>query len=356
MPHSTAADANYQVPLIRPPALASGDIVAVVSPSAGKLGQYVERADRGLRNLERLGLRTVVMPHARKTGRWVSAPIEERVADLHEAFADPRIRGIVSAIGGRGSAQLLPYLDYDLIAANPKIFCGYSDSTALHTAIRRRTGLVTFYGPSVLMEFAEFPDILPETARGFVDAVTRPAPLGLISPFDTIIFESSDWDTAIGRRRAPCPSPRVLRAGSGSGPLAGGCLPVLCELLGTPWAPDLHGAVVLLDTPQKPYDAGQAMTHLGQLANAGLLDSAAAIVIGWPWSADLDDDLAELVGTLVSGDFPILFGMPFGHTSPMVTMPLGVRASLDGARFWVEDPAVAGAEVPDLATSYPRPT
>jgi muramoyltetrapeptide carboxypeptidase len=288
------------------------------------------------------------MPHASRTGRWTSAPTADRLDDLHTAFADPEVRGIISAIGGRGAAELLPGLDLELVAANPKVFCGYSDSTVLHAAFNERANLVTFYGPSLLMELAEFPEPLAETAAGFTAAVTGSRPLGMIQPFNTIVLEGSDWDLPLGRRREPCPEPRTLRTGFGSGRLAGGCLPALCELLGTPWQPNFTDRIVLLETPQAPYSPSNAHSDLAHLVNAGLFDRAAGLVVGWPWSRDQVADLAELVARYVPGTFPVLFGLPFGHTSPMHTLPLGVEAQIEDQGLTVMGAAVRSGPPPLL--------
>lgn len=326
---------------VLPPRLRQGSTVAVVSPSSGQLGRYPDRAERAVANLARRGLRTVVMGNARATGDLVSASVEARVADLHQAFADPQVDAVLAAIGGRGAAQLLGSLDYALIRANPKVFCGYSDVTALHTAIRQETGLVTFYGPSLLMELGEYPDVLPETLRTFLDVVTDPGPVGQVEPFDTVVHGTSDWDMPTVRRREGAPPPRTLRPGLASGHLAGGCLPVLCELLGTPWQPRFDDAIVLLETPQAPYGVGQAMSNIVQLANAGLFEQAAGVVVGRPWSADDDDALADVLDAYLPGTFPVLAGMPFGHTSPVHTLPLGVEATLAEGRLTVTAGAVA---------------
>ena len=115
---------------VRPAALRPGATLAVLSPASTPKPELVER---GMRRLEELGYRTVLSPHALNSGPlYYAGTLEQRLADLHAAFADPAIDGIVCARGGWGSAELLPYLDAELIRANPKAFIGYSDHTSLH--------------------------------------------------------------------------------------------------------------------------------------------------------------------------------------------------------------------------------
>jgi muramoyltetrapeptide carboxypeptidase len=316
-------------------------MLAIVSPSSDLAGRYPRRLAQGRRALEDLGFRTAVMPHALETGRWQSAPRQARIDDLHTAFANEDVCGVFCAIGGRGAAALLGGLDYDLIAAHPKVFCGYSDATALHAAIGLRAGLVTFYGPSVLMELGDIPGPFPETANGLLYATRGTCPIGQVPAFADIVVEGADWDSPRERRRQPAPPPELLREGTGSGPLSGGCLPVITGLLGTPWEVVTSGRILLLETPQPPYTMRHALADLWHLSNAGRLDDLAGLVVGWPFALDQIDDLraALLEAIPPAARYPILLGRPFGHTSPITTLPLGVPATLDGAVFSVDETA-----------------
>lgn len=317
-------------PQVIPRRLEPGATIAIVSPSAGSAALYESRFQRGLTQLELLGFNPVPMQNSMKAGRWASGTVRERVADLHEAFGNPRFDAVLCSIGGRGAAHLLGSLDFDLIAGNPKIFCGYSDATALHHAIGARTGLVTFYGPSVLAEFGEYPHPFPETIDSFLRVTAASKPLGCIPRFSRIVVEPSDWSKPAGRAQDAVPQPVVIRSGTGSGPLVGGCLPVLCELQGTPWAKPLNGGILLLETPQHPYSMQHCLANLWHLRNAGQLEEIQGLAVGWPFALDQLDDLVECIATVTAGyDFPVLVGFPFGHTSPMVTLPLGLSSTLD---------------------------
>jgi muramoyltetrapeptide carboxypeptidase len=127
--------------------LRPGDEARVVSPAISLGFIPEEQRTMAEQRFQGLGLHCSYSRNAEVRDRFDSSPVEARVSDLHEAFADPVVKGIFTTLGGYNSNQLLGYLDYDLIRANPKIFCGFSDITALATAIHSRTGLVTYTGP-----------------------------------------------------------------------------------------------------------------------------------------------------------------------------------------------------------------
>ncbi|OIQ74802.1 putative murein peptide carboxypeptidase [mine drainage metagenome] len=329
--------------MVLPPTLLSGDLVAIVSPSSGLAGRHLARLSAGRRALERMGFRTKLMPHTAASSTH-AATIRDRVTDLEQAFADDEVSGVLCAIGGRGASQLLNELDYDLIRSHPKVFCGYSDATALHAAIGRETGLVTFYGPSVLMEFGDHPRPFAETESGFLRSVASGQPVGEVPALPDIVVEGTDWDNPHERRREPAPKSRLIRDGRGRGPMVGGCLPVLTSLMGTPWQVETDHRLLILDTPQLPYSISVALENLWQLRNAGALQHLSGLVVAWPFALDQLDDLeAALLNAVPKDtDYPVLLGRPFGHTSPFMTLPLGVDAILDGTYFSVEQPATKG--------------
>jgi muramoyltetrapeptide carboxypeptidase len=150
--------------------------------------------------------------------RWVSGTIDKRVADLHAAFADPEVKGIITTIGGSHSSSLLPFIDFDLIAANPKVFCGYSDITVLHHVIHTRTGLVSYYGPAVMPEFGEWPGPDDYTMGHFRRAALETESIGPITTPPYSVHEHWDWAQQPRARRRDAPEPPVsLRSGAARG-------------------------------------------------------------------------------------------------------------------------------------------
>jgi muramoyltetrapeptide carboxypeptidase len=276
----------------------------VVSPaSAAK----VELVEAGVRELEALGYRCKVFPSALARGPlYYAGSVGQRVADLHAAFADDAIDGIICTRGGWGSAELLPRLDAELICNHKKAFIGYSDHTSLHIWLQQVTGMVTFYGPMVAADFSH--------ADGRETASWRHALEG-----------ASHWSLGVEQGL------RVLRAGTAEGTFTGGCLSIFAEALGTPYAPVLKDAILFLeDIGTKPYQWDRMLLHLKY---AGVLGEARGIVFGdmRACCGPEEDALLEAAILHALRDFagPIAIGLRSGHVERgNVTMPLGVRARL----------------------------
>jgi len=332
--------------LRRPAALRAGDTVAIVSPSAGAAADFPERLQRAMTVLERrLGLHAVVMPNASRRRGWVSGSIEERVDDLHAAFSDPAIKGIVCSIGGYHSAQMLGSLDMELIAGNPKVFCGYSDITCLHHALHGGAGFVTFYGPAMLPDFGEWPEPDDFLLTQFRRAVMETEPLGELPTPATFMDEYLDWtlDRTRPRVRRRAQPLLALRPGVAEGPLLAGCLPVGNLLLGTRWAPAYEGTVLVLETPPDygPADADRDLWHL---RNAGALASVAGLVVGRPKGLDgraTHELHAVALSATEAYGYPVVANLDAGHTEPMLTLPIGARARIDGDTVAILEAGVA---------------
>lgn len=309
--------------------------VAVVSPSFGALGAWPHRFERGKAYLESLGLRVLVMPNAARNEGWTSAPPKARADDLHAAFEDDEVGAVLCSIGGNHSNQVLPHLDFDLIASHPKVFQGYSDISVLHWAILGRAGLATFYGPALVPEMGEVPAPLPYTDRWLRAAWFRNEPLRY-EPSREWTEELLDWDTGADtrpRERKPAPGWRTIRPGVAEGPVVGGCLETVCwHLFGSDYWLPLDGTILLLETSEEAPSPAHVDGYLTDLELAGVFDSCAALVVGRPMGYS-GEDVATLwqvveARTAAAG-IPVLGGFDCGHTDPMVTLPLGVPARLD---------------------------
>jgi len=330
---------------LRPPALRPGDTVAVVSPSWGGPAELPAPYRRGLQALEAAGYRVRVMPHAEGSRGWVSGTAKERAADLHEAFADPQVRGIVCTIGGNHSAQLLPLLDMDLIRAHPTVFCGYSDITSLHLAVHAATGLVMFYGPALIPQWGAVGGPHGYVVDHFARVTGRPQAAGPVPRADYEVHGDHEPAERTGEPipREPARPRELLRAGRGSGPLLMACLPSARTLLGTPWQPDFTGSVLVLETPEEPYDPETADADLTHLGLAGCLDELAALVLCRPYrfsAADTATLHQVVLGHVADRGYPVLARVEGGHTDPLPTYPIGVRATVDGDELTLDEPAV----------------
>ena len=243
--------------------------------------------------------------------KYLAGRDDERVADLMEAFSDGRTRAVFCARGGYGCSRLLDRLDYDKIARNPKILLGHSDTTALHLALYARLGLVGFTGALATLDLGAG-SRTSFTQGSLWRTLTSTAPLGAL----------------------PARSMQVLAPGRARGRLLGGCLSLLCSLLGTPFLPDFKGAILLLeDIGERPY---QIDRMLNQLRLAGILSQVSGIVLGQfkdcftgPRKA-CSLTLAQIVKDLARDlRIPIVAGFPYGHFRRRFVLPLGVSAILD---------------------------
>jgi len=308
---------------MKPPALRAGDLVAVAAP-AGPVAP--DRLAAGVDELRSLGFAVRVAEGVLDRAGFTAGPASRRLDQLHGLFADDEVRAIACARGGAGTMHLLPQLDLGLVRSHPKLLLGYSDVTALHLALHR-AGLTSLHGPMVARELA----------------AGEPA-------YD----RSSLWHglTGEGEPWASGPDDLVpVRSGSAEGILRGGCLSLLAASVGTPWALDTHAEPTILfveDVDEPPYRIDRM---LRQLAVSGALAGVVGLVLGsmrgcGPAPRDeysLEDVVVSALAPLA---VPVALDLSSGHTtSPNVTLPLGVRASLvcdgGGARFALLEPAVA---------------
>lgn len=329
----------------KPQRLRAGDRVATVSLSWGGPGTFGHRYEAGVRQLEQaFGVEVVEMPHTRRDAAWLDRHPEARAADLLQAFADPSIAGIFSTIGGEDSIRLLPHIDYDLIAANPKVFMGYSDTTVTHLMCLK-AGLGSFYGPSIMAGFGEnggmFPYMVDAVRRALFDAEA----IGDIIPNgEGWTVEMLDWSDPANqerpRRREPSTGWRWLQGtGVHEGHLIGGCLDVLDWLRGTAVWPDpamWHGAILFIETSEEAPPPVYVERVMRSFAAMGVLEHLAGIIVGRPgggvpsseWAA-YDAVIRDVVAGEQGLSMPIVTGMDFGHTDPMFVLPYGVRARID---------------------------
>jgi muramoyltetrapeptide carboxypeptidase len=334
---------------VRPPRLREGDTIGVISPSWGGGAEYPHRVERGVAYLESLGFRVRMAPHAMNSVGHVSDTPENRVSDLHEMFRDPQVRAVFVTIGGDHSCQLLPLVDWDLIRSNPKIFVGWSDAHVLSVAIWKTTGLVTFNGPPIMVEISDYPMMAEYSERHMIGALCAPEPFGVLQPSDWWTEEMLDWDTkedlTRARSRQSSDGWTWLKGGSAEGVLAGGCLETMQHLRGTPYWPEWEGAILLLETSEEKPDPERVDGILMDYENMGVFERINGLLFGRPmfYEPEEREQLREVILERTSRyDFPIISDMDFGHTSPMLTLPVGCRAVVDAdrRRFEIVEPAV----------------
>ena len=282
--------------------LREGARVALVAPAG--VVRHDHDIERACDNVRSFGWTPILGKHVREQAGYLAGTDADRLHDINAAFASDEVDAIWCLRGGYGTLRLLATINYPALRRRPRPVIGFSDITALHSAIHRQCGIVTFHGPTARSRLTE--------------------------------FSRESLACALVEQRDPCGAAlaaRVLRSGRATGRVVGGNLALITALLGTPFAPRFDGAILILE------DMGEAIYRidrmLRQLILAGALQQCAAIVAGdfRPPSDEvpadnrtLDDVLTE-AATLAG--VPCLAGAPFGHIADQWTIPLGAIAELD---------------------------
>lgn len=317
---------------VLPRALEPGMKVGLVAPSSHLFDpERYRMAEDVVRSLR---LEPVLAPHARDQRGYLAGADADRAADLNRFFADDGIDAIWCVRGGYGALRLLRLLDFEAIKAHPKVFIGYSDITALHAAIRKLTGLVTFHGPMPSSNLGAY------AVDELLKVVGRKEPAGRVGappPFEAV-------PGAIDRANRLV----TIAPGKARGRLAGGNLTLVCRLLGTPFEPELAGRILFLE------DVGESAYRidglLSQLRLSGKLGACAGIAFGrftedvspsdQPMRLPVETVLRDLTEDL---KIPVLSGLCIGHIPDQTTLPLGVEAELDAGEgtLTLLEPAVS---------------
>jgi muramoyltetrapeptide carboxypeptidase len=288
--------------VILPPPLRPGDTVRVVAPSSPF---DPEAFDRGIGVLRRLGLAPRMRADIAARHRYLAGDDPRRAEEWREAVADPDAQAILCARGGYGAMRMLAAVDPSPLLARPRLFVGFSDATAIH-AVLNRAGLATVHGP-VVTQLGRAPD---DAVEQLARVLFRDAPRRDLAPGTGIAGTAT------------------VRPGRISGPILGGSLTLLAGLCGTPYAPALRGAILLLeDVGERPYRLDRYLT---QLRLAGALDGVAGVAIGQLSDCDTPSLRgAEVVREAIAAlGVPAIEGVPAGHEDRNLAVPLGARGTL----------------------------
>ena len=338
--------------MLKPHKLIPGDKVATVSPSWGGPSVLPQRYQVGKQQLEKeFDLQVIEMPNTLKDASWLAHNPKARADDLMQAFADPSIKGIFATIGGEDSIRLLPFIDFNIIQNNPKIFMGYSDTTISHL-ICYKAGVVSFYGPSVLGEFAETGGIFPYITRSLRQTIFSSEVVGEIKQ-NREGWTSERWGDPTNpqkRKLNPTTGWKFLQGtGIHRGHLIGGCLEVFDWTRGTELFPQQwQDAILFLEISEDMPPPEFVRYTLRAYAALGILRQLSGILFGRPYGSE--DKFAEYDLAILQivhdeeglTDLPIITNMDFGHTSPMFLIPYGLQAEIDcdNQRFSIIENAV----------------
>lgn len=336
--------------LVQPPKARSGDKVAVVSPSFAAPGLAPAVHEQAMRRLVELtGLVPVEYPTTRKVG---SSPAE-RAADLNAAFADPAIRAVLATIGGDDQIEVVPHLDADLARADPKPFCGYSDSTNILSWLWSN-GIAAFHGGSTQVHLGPGPAVDPCHAAALRAALLTGERLEITDPGLSEDIGKPWTDPAAlieyGEREPTEPWTWSGPSEAVTGPTWGGCIEVLQQILAAGRFPNdpsvVEGAVLLLEASEELISARTFGHILRSLGERGLLGAARAVLVARPPASSFEttrstaeraahraeqrDTALDLVARYNPAAV-VCVGVPFGHTRPQWILPYGGEITVDGA-------------------------
>ncbi|GAM04724.1 S66 peptidase family protein [Novosphingobium sp. MBES04] len=313
---------------LRAPRLRPGDGLGLVAP-AGFIGDRfgIEEIAEAVRAM---GLEPTLAPNLTARAGYLAGEDAARAAAFMETWQDPRVKGVMAVRGGWGTARILPRLDFAALRRHPKLFTGFSDNTALHAALAAHGCAPSLHGPNAS---ASWPLVAWESWRALAFEGATP----------TLSVAGYTGPSLGGGRRGP----RVFAGGQAQGRLLGGNLSVLSALVGTPYFPDMRGAVLFLeDTNESEYRIDRMLT---QLALAGVLKGLAGVVFGQctncrnPGPGYSNFTIYEVLDQHFGGlGIPAFQGLSIGHIAAQASVPVGcqVRLDADAGTLQVLEPVV----------------
>lgn len=315
---------------IVPAKLVAGDEVRIVAPARSLKLIGADSREQAIKRFAELGLKVTFGQNTTddNADMTMSTSVEKRVADLMDAFRDSNVKAIFTVIGGTNSNQLLPYLDYEMIKNNPKIFCGFSDITALSNAIYARTGLVTFSGPHFssmgMMKGCDYTfENLKKMIMGEGKNQIRPSPewsddLWFIDQENRKFIKNEGW--------------WVINSGNAEGKIIGGNLGTFNLLLGTSYRPAFEAATILFieDCFTSSGDLVYFERNLQALMYQEDFKNVKALVIGrFQEASQVTREKLEFILNKPELKYlPIIANLDFGHTTPLLTFPIGGTARI----------------------------
>lgn len=323
--------------IIKPKRLQKGDTVAIVSPSSAVLEELKSQFDAGVIFLKSLGLKVKIGKNALRRYYYSSGTAEERLSDIHEAFADKNVKAIIMSIGGETANHLLDGLDFELIKKNPKIFLGISDGTTLLNPIFSKTGLVTYHGPDLIFTFGL--SMSPLIKENFIKTIFE-GKVGQLLP-------NSEWKGHDKlNENEKYKGWQCIRKGKTIGQLIGGNINCLTNLDNTEFRPDYRGAILFLEAFMATIeDLDRAFTHFRQTK---VFDEISGLILGHFYGSHMKDENQDreakdvILEVAKNYSFPILEIGEIGHNVENYIMPIGCQATIDAENkyFSIEEETV----------------
>lgn len=329
--------------MIKPQRLRKGDKVAIVSLSKGILGEkeFIHKYEIGKKRLEEnFGLEVVTMENTLKGIKYLYEHPEKRAEDLMNAFKDKSIKAIICAIGGDDTIRLLPYIDYNVIKENPKIFMGFSDTTANHFMMYK-AGLVSYYGPCFICDFAEYVSMYDYTEKAVKELLFGVPEKYEIKKCEYWTNEHISWCAEnINKSKTKLIDRKGYEVIQGSGKvvgrLLGGCIDAFPIYNGTEVWPKLEewkDKILFLETSEDKPNPELLTWYLRNLGAQGIFNVAKGIIVGKPQEEVYYEEYKEVYKKVMKEfkreDMPILYNVNFGHSSPIGIIPYGIECELD---------------------------
>lgn len=332
--------------MIRPQRLHRGDKVAIVSLSSGMLGErrYLHKYDLGRQRLEEIfGLEAVPMPNALKGTAYLYGHPEKRAEDWMLACEDDSIKAIITAIGGDDGIRLLPYVDSGVLRRHPKIFMGYSDTTA-HHLMMACAGVVSFYGPAFMSDFAAYgamPEYTVKAVRELLFDARENWPIEKCPYWEKGSIAWSKKNIGRHEERLPDATGYETLQGEGTvrGHLIGGCIdafPMYCGSKAWPSAEAWDGCILFLETSMDCPSPAFLSYYLRGLGAQGILASARGIIVGKPFRNRYYEEYKQVYRKVLKEfgreDMPVLYNVNFGHCAPIGIIPYGILCEVDATQ------------------------
>lgn len=324
--------------LCKPYRLCKGDTVAAISPCNGWAGdeniQWKYRL--GVRRLTELGLNIVPAPNSLRGSAYLSENPKARAEDIMWAFENKAVKAIIANVGGNDSIKVIPYIDPGSITGNPKIFIGYSDVMNLHL-LCYKSGLSSFYGDNLLEPVAEAQGWHKYSRKWFEKVLFDPSPVGLVEPSEEWTYEANNYtDKSYTRSYYPNDGYELLQGhGIVQGRLLGGHTG-LAELENTSLAlsaEDFQDAILFLEDIPEFFTPEEIVRFLKWFEQKGMLQAISGIILGKssgkPAFARQKKAVTDFLSRYGLDDLPVLYGVHFGHSSPVCVLPYGAKAEIN---------------------------
>lgn len=312
---------------IYPEKLKIGDEIRVIAPSRSMAILSGELKNIANKRFEELGFKLTFGKNVMEKDDFASSPIESRIEDLHDAFRDKNVRAIITVIGGLNSNQLLKSIDWELIKNNPKIFCGFSDITALNNSIFTKTGLVTYSGPhySTFGQKLHFDFTLDYFKKCLINNNSfeiRPSEswsddVWYVNQTERKLIKNEGW--------------LVINEGKAKGTIVGANLGTFNLLQGTEYMPPLDNSILFIEDDEAT-NPSTFDRDLQSLIHISYFNEVKGIVIGrFQNASEVKNDL--LIKIIKSKkeleNMPVIANLDFGHTDPKITFPIGGTVEID---------------------------